>query len=128
MDDRELLWRQYQQNVDLYRFYLELVLKINIFYYGITGAIISFYFTHPATEGIQFSLVLPLVMSVVLTALFLYGAVLLNVTRSETFALRDALKLQVAPEMRVLQVLLISFAVVFVVVAAGLIHLLCSWK
>lgn len=47
MDDRELLWKQYQLNIELYRTYLDLALKLNLFYYAITGAIVSFYFAHP---------------------------------------------------------------------------------
>jgi len=35
MDERDLLWKQYALNVDLYKFYLELVVKVNAFYYAI---------------------------------------------------------------------------------------------
>ena len=43
--DRELLWRQYQLHVDLYKHYLDMTLKFNTFYYAITGGIVSFYFS-----------------------------------------------------------------------------------
>jgi len=66
MDDRELLWHQYQMNVDLYKGYLDLVVKINVFYYDITGAIVSFYFSNASEPLIKWSLLLPLLMSIAL--------------------------------------------------------------
>ena len=36
MEQDELRWRQYQLHVDLYKFYLELVLKLNAGYYLVT--------------------------------------------------------------------------------------------
>ncbi|MEK6589924.1 MAG: hypothetical protein AABZ11_04520 [Nitrospinota bacterium] len=123
MDDRELMWKQYQLNVDLYRSYLELVLKINLFYYAITGAIVSFYFAHESESLVRFSLVLPLVMSVAFSGFFVYGAILSRHTRTEIFKIRDALGFQTAPEVRVLIVFLWIFAVIFALVAAMLLWL-----
>jgi hypothetical protein len=41
MDPEELKWRQYALLVDLYKFYSELSLKFNLFFYAVTGAIMS---------------------------------------------------------------------------------------
>jgi hypothetical protein len=41
----ELLWRQYELQVELYKQYLDLVLRFNVFYYAITGGILSFFFS-----------------------------------------------------------------------------------
>lgn len=123
MDDRELLWKQYQLNVDLYRSYLELVLKVNLFYYAITGAIVSFYFTHAGDPLVRFALVLPLVMSTAFSGFFIYGAILARHTRAEIFKIRDALHLQTAPEVQVLIVFLWIFAIIFALVALALFWL-----
>ncbi len=125
MDDRELLWKQYNLNVDLYRSYLELVIKINIFYYAVTGAILSYYFAHSKEALVKWSLLLPLVMSVALGVFFLIGACLARVPRKETFKIRDALGLLAAPEIGVLIILLAIFAVLMFLVAGGLAWLLC---
>ena len=124
MEDRDLLWKQYQLNIDLYRSYLELVLKVNLFYYAITGAIVSFYFAHAADSLIRFALVLPLVMSVAFSGFFIYGAILSRHTRMEIFKIRDALGFHTAPEVRVLIVFLWIFAVIFALVAATLLWLI----
>jgi len=126
MNDRELLWRQYSQNVDLYRFYMELVIKLNVFYYAVTGAILSYYFSHTSMESVHLSLVLPLVMSVAFAGFFIYGALLTSVLRADVFAIRDALQLRAAPDLGVLSVLLYIFAVVFLIVASACGYLL--WR
>ncbi len=125
MEFPELLWKQYELNVNLYRSYLELVLKVNLFYYAITGAIVSFYFAHPSEPLVRLSLVLPLFMSLAFSGFFIYGAILSRHTRTEIFNIREALKLQTAPEVNVLIVFLWIFATLFALVALGLLWLLC---
>lgn len=126
MNDRELLWRQYSQNVDLYRFYMELVIKLNVFYYAVTGAILSYYFSHTTVESVHLSLILPLIMSVAFAGFFIYGALLTSVLRADVFEIRDVLGLRAAPDLGVLSVLLYIFAVVFLIVAAACGYLL--WR
>ncbi len=127
MDSSELLWRQYQQNVDLYKFYMDLTVKFNVFFYAVTGAIVSFALAqHSGNELIRFSLLLPLVMSLCFAGFFVYGGVLMRVLRRETFAIRDALKLKAAPDVGVLSVLLYLFAFVFLIIAIGCGVLLCK--
>jgi hypothetical protein len=124
MDRDELLWRQYELNVKMYRDYLGFVLKTNVLYYAITGAILSYYFAHPEQSLAKYALLLPLAMSLALAALFFIGSYLAKYPRAETFALRDALKLMVAPEIGVLILLLIIFAALMLMVAVGLIYLI----
>jgi hypothetical protein len=126
MDQREILWRQYQLNIDTYRGYLDLVLKMNGFYYAVTGAIVSYYFAHRTDELMKLSLILPLIMSVALSVFFVLGAFAARVTRSETFALRDKLELEATAEMAVLIFLLGISAGLMVIVASGLGWLL--WR
>jgi hypothetical protein len=128
MDDgRELLWRQYQQNVDLYKFYMDLTIRFNVFFYAVTGAIVSYVLAqHNGNDLIQYALLLPLVMSLCFGGFFVYGAVLMRVLRRDTFAIRDALQLQAAPDVGVLSVLLYVFAFVFLLIAIGCGVLLCQ--
>jgi amino acid transporter len=124
MNNRELLWKQYELNVDLYKSYLDLAIKMNIFYYAITGAILSFYFAHPDENLVKWSLALPLIMSIVLGVFFVICAWLARVPRNETFKIREALGLMAAPEIGVLIFLLIIFTIPLFSVAAGLSWLL----
>jgi predicted RNA binding protein YcfA (HicA-like mRNA interferase family) len=119
---REILWRQYNTHVDLYKHYLELTLKLNIFYYAVTGAILSFYFTRQYYSNmIRLSLVLPCLMSILFGSLLLYSSILLKVTRKEVFNIRNTLGLQSAPEFNILKYFLIASAVLFFTVAIALL-------
>ena len=127
MEPTDLLWRQYQQNVELYKFYMELTVKFNVFYYAVTGAVFSFFFANTSLPNIKYSLLLPLLMSIAFAIFFVYGAILTRVLRQETFNIRDALRLQAAPDVGVLSVLLYIFAVVFLAVAIGCGIVLCKY-
>ena len=120
---RDDLWKQYEIQIDLYKHYLKLTIEINVFYYAITGAILSYYFSHKADPEVRFALLLPIAMSVLLALFFIYGAILNRVTREEMFRVRDALGLEVAPEFAVLSWLLAIFSLLMIVVAASLFAL-----
>lgn len=115
------LWKQYEISVDLYKNYLKLAIEINVFYYAITGAIVSYYFAHHMeSPEIRFALLLPILMSVLLALFFIYGSIMNRHSRDEMFRVRDALGLRVAPEFAVLSWLLIVFAALMMLVALSL--------
>ena len=124
--DKDLLWKQYGLHVDLYKHYLDLVLKFNIFYYASTGAILSFYFSKTDVNLIKYSLLFPVLSSCCFGFLFLYGATQLKVTRQEMFDIRDKLDLDTAPEFNVLSVLLLVSALLMFGVAIVILVLFFS--
>jgi len=127
MEPAEILWGQYKQNVDLYKFYMELIVKFNVFYYAVTGAIVSFFFANQGIPDIKYSLLLPIIMSIAFAGFFIYGAILMRLLRVDVFKIRDALKLEVAPDVGVLSVLLYIFSVIFIVVAGALSYAICVY-
>ncbi len=124
MDVPEALWRQYSMQVDLYKHYLKITIEFNVLYYAITGAILSYYLTHSSVPLIKYSLLLPLAMSVLFAGLFIYGAILMRISRDEVFQIRDQMGFASAPDFNVLSVLLWIFAALMVIVAIALIALL----
>ena len=124
--DKDLLWKQYELHVDLYKHYLELTLKFNIFYYAATGAILSFFFSKSEIVLLRYSLLFPMAMSVMFGSLFIYGASKLRITRQDVFELRDKLGLETAPEFNVLSMLLIVSALLMFVVSIILLIFFCS--
>ena len=106
MDRQELLWRQFEQHVGLYKDYLSLTLKANAAFYAIAGAIASFVLAHRTDRISGEALFIPIVLGSGLVLLFLYGAVMLRYTRAEMVAIRDELGLQTIPELNVLTALL----------------------
>lgn len=126
MSNDEILWKQYQTNVELFKFYMDLVVKFNVFFYAVTGAIISFVLAQVgASAMVRWALALPLVMSLCFAVFFVYGAVLMRILRNETFELRDALHLRAAPDVGVLSILLLLFAFIYLLIAIACTILLC---
>ena len=120
-EQAEILWKQYSLQVDLYKFYLDLVVKVNIFYYAITGSILTYYFSQPTSTVVRYALVLPIVFSLALGLIFIYGAGLLKVVRRELFNIRDKLGLETAPEIMVLIAFLYTFGAIILAVGGALI-------
>lgn len=70
-DNNEVGWKDYELHMNLFKNYLILCLNINLFYYGITGAILSFYFNNSHNNSlIIFSLALPFIIGLGLICLF----------------------------------------------------------
>ena len=126
--DRELLWRQYELHVGLYKFYLETIIKFNLFFYLITGGILTFYFANPNDQLVKYSLVFPALLSFAFSAVAIYAAKLMGVVRLDIFRIRDSLKLNTAPDVNVLAVLLRVFAAVFFIGGVVMIVLVAFHK
>lgn len=119
-DGRELLWRQYSMAIDLFKHYLKLAVEFNVFFYGITGGVVSYYFAHSTEPLMRYALYLPFAMSVLFSMFFVYGAYLMGYLRREVFDVRDALQLKTAPDLQVLSIFLLISATLMVCVAVGL--------
>jgi hypothetical protein len=131
--DKDLLWKQYTTHIDLYKTYLDLALKINAFYYITTGGILSFFFSKVNASSqitpniIKYALLFPVLISAFLIIVFTYGAIILQITRRELFAIRDRLNLDSAPEFNVLAVILILSSFMMLIVLGGMLYLLCKY-
>lgn len=123
MDMTEIKWNAFKQNVDLHRTYLELAIKLNMFYYAITGAILSFYFTHTNIAMAKYALGLPILLSIALSALFLWSVVLANNLRMHIRTMAADLGLTAYPEGIVLVLVCAIFGGVLAVVSIALICL-----
>jgi hypothetical protein len=121
---RPELLRQYEISIDLHKHYLKLALELNVFYYAITGALVSYFFAHRSEPLMQWTLLLPFLMSILFAALFIYGGIQQNVLRREVFQIRNALGFHSAPELLVLSVFLYIFATLMLAVAFALAALM----
>ena len=121
--DKDSLWKQYQLYVDLYKHYLDLVIKFNVFYYAVTGGILSFYFSKIDVTFIRYSLLFPILLSFGISAFFFYGASLVKVMREDIVLIGKALRLYSFPEVKILAILLYLSASLFLFVAVCLVVL-----
>ena len=121
MDAQELKWNDFKQSVELHRSYLELAIKLNMFYYAITGAILSFYFTHTEVPMAKYALGLPILLSIALAILFIWSARLAAGLRTYIRDTAAELGLKAYPEGIVLVLICWIFGIVLALVSVGLI-------
>jgi hypothetical protein len=92
--DREILWRDYAINTQLYQYYIDIPIKVNVMFYGITGGILSFCLTRDVGDYTKWALGLPFAMSLFFAVIFFKGSGLMKTYAKNTLDL--AKKLQVA--------------------------------
>jgi hypothetical protein len=118
--DTELLFKEFQLHVDLVKHYLDLVIKFNVFYYAVTGALLSYYFTNFKTETlVRWSLMLPIFMSLLFGGLFLGASRALPRVDTELGHISRLLNF-VKPEVSILRYALVASGILFLGVGAVL--------
>ena len=67
----DTLLKRYEKEVDLYKFYMEISVKGSLFAFGITGALLSYFFAnHEQNRFLVWSLMLPVVLNAGFFVLF----------------------------------------------------------
>jgi hypothetical protein len=124
MERVELLFNHYKIHIELYKHYLELLIKFNLFYYAITGAILSFYFSNHTVTFIQYLLIFPFIMSFAFSIFFFYASEKAKNSRKEVVDIAILLELKTFPELNVLVILLKLFASLFMLTSFLLLTLI----
>lgn len=117
----EDLWRRYEFHIDLYKHHTELLLKFVVYYYAITGAMLSYYFTEGSIT--VFALVLPLTISIVFGWGLLYGSREIESQWDEISHLQSRLGMYGNRELRLLGLLLKVFGSLLILTSIGLFFL-----
>lgn len=122
-------WLEYDHHIKLYQYYLDIALKANMFFYGITGGILAFIYDDEG-KGLKFilALLLPILMSFSFGVVFLYGA---HRGREVTFTIRvlkRELRIKRAPDIQILSLTFLFFGFIFIVVFVALIIVIIGWR
>ena len=127
MEQDEINWKDFEMSVNLHKNYLDLVVKLNLFYYAITGAILSFHFTNEKIQSVSvIALILPILMSLLLGFFLIYASKLAWNLRENIKIRANKLNLHMYPEGIVLVTLCIIFGIIMLVVGLGLLYYLSS--
>ncbi len=126
MTQDEINWKDFEMSVNLHKNYLDLVVKLNLFYYAITGAILSFHFTNEIQSVSVIALILPILMSLLLGFFLIYASKLAWNLRENIKIRAKKLNLHVYPEGIVLVTLCIIFGIIMLAVGLGLLYYLAS--
>lgn len=128
-DKRKERWEEYKIHTDLFKYYLDLVLRTNLAFFAITGAIITFYFKNKEdNKYLKKALLLPLFMSQALAGFYIYSACLWGKVSITVNHLREDLGIERTPDIHILSVLLVLFGVVFLVTGEALAWFLWTDK
>lgn len=63
-------WKEFEIRVEAYRYYLNIALQTNVFFYAITGVVLGFYLNKTTNEYLVYALLLPIIIAAVLGGFF----------------------------------------------------------
>jgi len=127
---RNFKWEEFKFRVEHYKYFLNIALQVNAFFYLTTGGVLGFFLkdsTQQAKDNhLVFFLLLPILIGSVLGGIFLYGAELQEEAFAETEILREelkdlGLKIKKLPDAQPLHFLFTIFGVIFFIVVIALI-------
>ena len=125
--DKDTLMKQYQLMVDAYLKYLDLVQKLALFNYAITGAILSFYLSQKTIEGVmRFGLVFPIIMNLTFAVFSFFASRRISPIRDEINRVVVLLSLEAFPDANFLKFILLMVGGLFTLTAICLTVLSCS--
>jgi hypothetical protein len=114
-------------HIDLYKKYLDLVLKINLFYYGITGALLSFYFSQNGNGSlIEYSLIMPILFGIGFSVIFIFAVITLGVSMEDIDIIVKKLGMSHYVRIDALLYLLKGSVGLITISTLGLAYVLCS--
>lgn len=112
MNTDSIEWKDFELSVDLHKHYLEFAVKLNLFHYAITGAILSFHFSNESPNISFIGLILPTALSLALGGFFLYCSRLAMNLRANIKQHAKNFGLRVYPEGIVLVILCWIFGII----------------
>lgn len=120
VDDRGASWKKLEKDLDLYKFYLDILLKAAAFILGITGAVTSYYFAHAREKYIVYSLILPFIINIGFLLICSFGAGFAETLKNDHYQVCSDAGVEPPYEMSPLVGFLYLCAVTSGIIAAGL--------
>ncbi len=122
LDPDNLLWKQYNTYVDVFKFYINVTWQVITWFYAITGAILVYYFDHAKDNSyLRYALVLPAILSFGFYQIFDFGAQQNKDLVRWLNYIRDQLNLPGRPHVEVLGKFLELSSKLFLLVSLGLV-------
>jgi hypothetical protein len=125
VSEAELLWRDYALNADLYKFYMDITIKVNVFFYAATGAILSFSLSQAGIAYAKWAISLPVLMSIGLAVVFGRAVPWAIALRHDTVLIAKRLRLQNSNEFSPLVFVLVVVCILTTFTAVGLLLIVC---
>ena len=124
-------WKEFEMRVEAHRYYLNIALQTNVFFYAIAGVVLGFYLNRTTNEYLVFALLLPILIAGVLGSIFIYAAKLqreaakIIVDMMEELSREPSedkkLNIKEIPDLGLLYILLHIFGLIFFLIGVALI-------
>lgn len=124
--DQSILWERYMLYIDLYKFYFSITLKINAFFLGVSGAILTYYFSHLTVQDIQYSLAFPILIGVSLVILFIFGLCTIGALEHDIKNIVKKMALEVRVTISALYYLWSGSIIMLLVASSTMGYLICN--
>lgn len=124
-DTLKILLHQYETIVDLYKHHLDLLLKVNIFIYAITGAILSYYLSQPHAGLIRYALIFPAIVNITYSGFFFLASTRITAFDNDIKAIVKALGVFSYPDMMFLKLALLISSGLYFLISIGLFLITC---
>lgn len=118
--NKDLLWKQYEFNADMYKFYFDAYLKYNLFYYAVLSGTLSFVYLNKEDCLVYPLLYVPLILGLGFVFLMIYGSKLIKNIGEELLSLTKDLEVNTCPNTSVLVYLFYLGAVLYIITFFGL--------
>lgn len=116
--------------IDLYKFYLDLALKSNIFFYGVAGTVASLIYsdtTNLGSSNVDYVLFIPAILGIMISVLSFYGFLLSLPMRKRVVQLCSVLNYPEDFDVSVLRNFLLASGILTTFVSLGLIFVPFLW-
>ncbi|HEX7314353.1 MAG TPA: hypothetical protein VF297_10545 [Pyrinomonadaceae bacterium] len=124
-------WKEFEMRIEACRYYLNIALQTNVFFYAITGVILGFYLNKTTNEYLVYALLLPILIASILGGIFIYAAGLQKKAADTIEDIRRELRneksdekratIKEIPDLELLYILLLIFGWVFIFIGVALI-------
>lgn len=124
MDKEELSWKEISAGIDLYKFYIELLIKTSTFLFLISGGMVAYFLAHSENPALKYSLFLPIIMNSGFVAICLYSVSSIKLLIKDFEDTCNELDWENPYELKPLLYFLWIFSISYVLVVIGLLSLL----
>ena len=122
---REVLWSQYESDVELYKFYVNFVLKINAFHYAMSAAIFSYLLSHKQEPYLEFLLAFPIIFSIAVIVISAKGYPRVQDLNEGVAQKVEFLGLPMCPDFTTLRILIGASIAIHSLIIIGALGLVC---
>ena len=127
-DEQEFLMKQLETQLDMYKFYFELALKLSVFSIGLTGAIVSYYLANKDINQVfVFSLYVPAAVSGGLLALFMYGLKTIPPVQNQLEQISSELRQSFVYSVEPIRIFLRGLVLLNFCTVVGLVFIICKF-